>query len=75
MMFREQLEENPGGKTKAQVDAEVTEHRARLIADAEQSSKAETSAKSDSRSGRVRYALFPTNQYLKSVSHLPSSML
>ncbi|KAL3151330.1 hypothetical protein ABBQ38_013163 [Trebouxia sp. C0009 RCD-2024] len=56
MMFREQLEENPGGKTKAQVDAEVTEHRARLIADAEQSSKAETSAKSDSRSGRVRAA-------------------
>ena len=54
MMFREQLEENPGGKTKAQVDAEVTQHRARLIADAEQSSKAETSAKSDSRSGRTR---------------------
>ena len=54
MMFREQLEENPGGKSKAQVDAEVSEHRARLIADAEQSSKAETSAKSDSKSGRTR---------------------
>ena len=52
MMFREQLEENPGGKTKAQVDAEVSQHRARLISDSEQSSKAET--KSDSKSGRTR---------------------
>lgn len=54
MMFREQLEENPGDKSKPQVDAEVSEHRARLIADAEQSSKAKTSAKSESRSGRTR---------------------
>ena len=54
MMFREQLEETPGGKSKAQVDAEVSEHRARLIADAEQSSKAETSVKADSKSGRSR---------------------
>lgn len=53
MMFREQLEEDPGGKTKAQVDAEVSEHRARLIADAEESNKAEP-GKSHSKSGRSR---------------------
>lgn len=56
MVFREKLEEDPGAKTKSQVDAEVSEHRARLIADAEQSKKAESSAKSDSKAGRTRYA-------------------
>ena len=56
MVFREKLEEDPGTKTKSQVDAEVSEHRARLIADAEQSKKAESSAKSDSKGGRIRYA-------------------
>jgi hypothetical protein len=56
MVFREKLEEDPGTKTKSQVDAEVSEHRARLIADAEQSKKAESSAKSDSKGGRTRYA-------------------
>ena len=53
MMFREQLEEASEGKTKAQVEAEVSEHRARLLADAEESNKAEPS-KSDSKSGRSR---------------------
>ncbi len=56
MVFREKLEEDPGTKTKSQVDAEVSEHRARLDADAEQSKKAESSAKSDSKGGRIRYA-------------------
>ena len=56
MMYREQLEEEPGSRTKAQVDAEVAEHRSKLLADAEESSKAEPSSKSDSKSGRSRYA-------------------
>ena len=56
LVFREKLEEDPGGKTKSHVDAEVSEHRARLIADAEQSKKAESSAKPDSKGGRTRYA-------------------
>ena len=55
MVFREKLEEHPGSKTKAQVDTEVAEHRAKLIADAEQSRKAAASAKSDSKAGRTRY--------------------
>ena len=53
MMFREQLEEDPGGKSKAQVDAAVAEHRASLIADDEDSNKIEPS-KSDTKSGRSR---------------------
>ncbi len=57
MVFREKLEENQGCKTKSQVDAEVAEHRARLIADAEQSKKAEFDAKAESKAGRTRYVM------------------
>lgn len=56
MMYRDKLEENPEGKSKAELDAEVAQHRAKLIADLEQSRKAEASAKpsgKDSQSGYV----------------------
>ena len=56
MVFREKLEEDPGAKTKSQVDAEVAEHRARLLADAEQSKKADSGAIPESKGGRARYA-------------------
>ena len=55
MMHREKLEENPGGKSKAELDAEVAQHRAKLIAEAE-SKKAESSAKASSKSGHTGYA-------------------
>ena len=55
MMHREKLEENPGGKSKAELDAEVAQHRAKLLAEAE-SKKAESSAKTSSKSGHTGYA-------------------
>lgn len=75
MVFREKLEEDPGAKTKSQVDAEVSEHRARLIADAEQSKKAESSTKSDSKGGRTRYGCLCTSSNLLVWSGLHSFMI
>lgn len=67
MMYREQLEEDSEGKTKAQVEAEVSEHRAKLLADAEESNKTEPS-KSDSKSGRSRWALLANSDLLRIIT-------